>query len=97
MALDTRNRRAAAIGVSLPWRGLLPVPDGAIDTSDRWQASYMFRKAVESTAAAHMFLELVSEHFSRSGSHIEMQTNARLDAETFARPRLTDEFFLGAS
>ena len=35
MALDTVNKRLSAIHVGLPWRGILPLPDGAIDQGDR--------------------------------------------------------------
>ena len=35
MAIDTRNKRASAIGVSLPWRGLFPLPDAVISVDDR--------------------------------------------------------------
>lgn len=43
MALDHVNKRSAAINVALPWRGMLPVPDGSIDAGDRAQASDMSR------------------------------------------------------
>lgn len=35
MALDTQDRRASAIYGGLPWRGLLPLADGAVDEQDR--------------------------------------------------------------
>lgn len=35
MAIDTRDKRSSSISVSLPWRGLLPVPDGALNQADR--------------------------------------------------------------
>ena len=35
--INTANLRASAIDVSLPWRGMLPLPDGAIDEADRKQ------------------------------------------------------------
>jgi hypothetical protein len=43
MAIDTRQKRASAIHVSLPWRGLLPLPDGAALTqADRQQTDYQY-------------------------------------------------------
>jgi len=33
--LDTREKRASGIHVAIPWRGLLPLPDGAIGQADR--------------------------------------------------------------
>lgn len=35
MALDTAHKRRSAIGVGLPWRTSLPLPDGTISTIDR--------------------------------------------------------------
>lgn len=46
MALDSRDRRAAAIAPGLPWRGLLPAPDGSLDEGDRSQAVGLFRFGV---------------------------------------------------
>ena len=44
MALDTRDKRASAIHVGMPWRGLLPLPDGAaLDQGDRQQVAFMYR------------------------------------------------------
>lgn len=50
MALDTQDKRAAAIHVGLPWRGLLPQPDaGALDAGDRQQVCYLARVTVVTT------------------------------------------------
>ena len=35
MAVDTRNKRLSAIHGSLPWRGMLPTPDGTVVLADR--------------------------------------------------------------
>lgn len=35
MAVDTALKRASAINVSSPWRGILPLPDGSVDAEDR--------------------------------------------------------------
>lgn len=43
MALDTQDNRASALLVTLPWRGLLPQPDGALDQGDRQQVDTMYR------------------------------------------------------
>ena len=42
MAVDTRNKRASAISIGLPWRGLLPEPDGTIDQADRQQVALVY-------------------------------------------------------
>ena len=43
MALDTRDKRSSAIMVSLPWRGLFPLPDGTVNQGDRQQCACMYR------------------------------------------------------
>lgn len=43
MAIDTRDKRASAINISLPWRGLWPLPDGSLNTGDRQQSNNMYR------------------------------------------------------
>jgi hypothetical protein len=40
--MDTRNKRSSAIGVGLPWRGMLPAPDGAIDAQDRLHVAWLY-------------------------------------------------------
>lgn len=35
MALDTALKRASAVNVGCPWRGILPFPDGSVDQPDR--------------------------------------------------------------
>ena len=42
MALDSRNRRSSAMLVSLPWRGLLPAPNGSVGASDRAATAYQY-------------------------------------------------------
>ena len=42
MALDSREKRASAVMVTLPWRNLLPLPDpGAEGQADRQQVGFM--------------------------------------------------------
>lgn len=43
MAIDTQQKRASAVHVSLPWRGLFPLPDAAAETqADRQQAAHHY-------------------------------------------------------
>lgn len=35
MAVDTANKRASVINFGTPWVGVLPPPDGSVDTEDR--------------------------------------------------------------
>lgn len=42
MAVDTRNKRASAIGIGLALRLVLPAPDASVDQPDRQQVSYSY-------------------------------------------------------
>lgn len=43
MAIDTRNKRAACLGLATPWRAVLPNPDAAAeDAGDRQQLAYCY-------------------------------------------------------
>lgn len=42
MALDEPNKRASAINVGSPWRGILPFPDGSVDDEDRPVTAFMY-------------------------------------------------------
>ena len=50
--MTSRDRRAAAIAPSSPWRGLWPVPDGTIGAGDRVQTAFMYRGIVDGAAPA---------------------------------------------
>lgn len=41
--MDTANKRASAILIGLPFRGMLPIPDASIDAGDRAQVAFMYR------------------------------------------------------
>lgn len=44
MAIDSRDKRSSAISPTMPWRGLFPVPDGAINSAgDRQHVDLMYR------------------------------------------------------
>lgn len=44
MAIDTRDKRSSAIGVALPWRGMLPLADGTtLNQGDRQHAGLAYR------------------------------------------------------
>ena len=40
--MDTANKRASAIMVSLPFRGILPLPDASVDAWDRPTVAFMY-------------------------------------------------------
>ena len=42
MAVDTRSRRAACLGVALAFNLTLPAPDGAVGTEDRVHVAYSY-------------------------------------------------------
>lgn len=35
MALDSRRKRGSAIGIGIPWRSWVTIPDGTITAADR--------------------------------------------------------------
>lgn len=43
MAIDTRDKRSSAINIGSPWRGMLPLPDGAINQGDRQHVAFLYR------------------------------------------------------
>lgn len=55
MALDTRDKRASAVNVSCPWRGLFPVGDGTVSQGDRQQTAFMFAGLLAGDAAANPY------------------------------------------
>jgi len=49
--VDTRNKRAMAVGFVMPPRLILPTPDAlALDISDRWQVAYSYYEATGAVA-----------------------------------------------
>lgn len=43
MAIDTREKRASALNPACPWRGIWPLPDGAVTTGGDWaQTDFMY-------------------------------------------------------
>lgn len=52
MALDTRNKRAAAIGIDLKWLHIYPNPDGAISQLDRQQIAGKYSGISSSTSVS---------------------------------------------
>jgi len=52
MAIGTRNRRAACIGLCLPVPSVFPNPDGSLDfVYDRMQMAYLYPVAIPSVTA----------------------------------------------
>lgn len=81
MSLDTREARASACFVGLPWRGQLPAPDGGLDAGDRQQAGGYYRGIL----ALHPGVELVGGCvFLLAARDRELATLAR--ATAFAVP-----------
>lgn len=49
MALDTRNRRAAAVHIASPWRGVWPNPTGTWQSAHRAHSAHMSRQPLPAT------------------------------------------------
>lgn len=46
MPIDTRNKRASAVHVGVPHRGLLPLPDGTVAAAD-WVQTARFYAGIQ--------------------------------------------------
>lgn len=42
MAIDSLTERQSAVMLSIPFRLSMPIPDGTVGISDRWQLAYYF-------------------------------------------------------
>lgn len=47
MAIDSADKRASAIHMMLPFRGMLPLPDAVIGAGDRAELSLLYRGEVQ--------------------------------------------------
>lgn len=61
MAVDTRNKRSSAIGVSLPWRMRFPAPDGSFDAADRLHINVHYAGIGASSPVSVPYLDLILE------------------------------------
>ena len=52
MAVDTRDKRMSIMGVSLSWRGIFPLADGAIGAADRQIFPYFYSGILADAPAA---------------------------------------------
>lgn len=73
MAVDTRDKRASAVMHTLPWRQLLPLPDGTVAQADRQQTAHHYSGiAAEAAAAIAAGIEVtatVSKHNTSADVH----------------------------
>ena len=51
MAADTAVKRYSAINIASPWRGILPIPDGAIAQGDRQVVFHQYSGILAGVAA----------------------------------------------
>ena len=49
--MDTAAKRASAVNISSPWRGILPFPDGVVNEGDRTIVAFMYSMEVVAVAA----------------------------------------------
>ena len=54
MAVDSRNKRASAVNIASPWRGLLPEPDDddAATAAERAQVAFLYGGLLAGAAGA---------------------------------------------
>ncbi len=68
MALDSVSKRMSAINVGCPWRSSLPIPDNAINQSDRQHVSLMYTGIPAGAGAVSGIV--VPDASIRIGTHI---------------------------
>jgi hypothetical protein len=56
MPIDSRDKRSSAIMPNLPWRNMLPAPDGSWNQADRQHVALMYRGILAGGAAAAVTL-----------------------------------------
>lgn len=49
MPVDSRNKRASAVGIDLAWTHVYPNPDGSLNVGDRQQTAYKYAGISSST------------------------------------------------
>ena len=70
MALDTRNKRASALGIALVSLIALPAPDGAaLDQGDRQHVTACYRGINASTVVTPTFTTVTLRRYARVDSH----------------------------
>lgn len=52
MAIDSADKRSSAIFLNIPWRGMLPLPDGSLNQPDRQHVALMYRGIAAGGAVA---------------------------------------------
>jgi len=79
MAIDTRDKRASALDLALPWRARWPNPDGSVNQGDRQQIASYYRGisaflqaqllATVETGAAYLFRAVLHLTPDATGGH----------------------------
>lgn len=84
MAIDTRDKRASAIGGSLPWRSVYPLADGTIGQADRQIVSFLYSGILADApvVAETIYLPRLDIYGSRAAKRLDIFGSAastRLD------------------
>lgn len=62
MPIDNRNERASATNLGSPWRGILPLPDGSVNGSDRRMTAFHFSGNAVDAPATGTILPQMLQH-----------------------------------
>jgi hypothetical protein len=84
MAVDTKDKRASAIGCGLLCLTLLPVADGAVSALDRHQAASVYR--LQSSALLRTYLDMTGCYQATVDHPCEHRTTLDLQAEHVPSP-----------
>jgi hypothetical protein len=82
--MDTRNKRASALGFALAALVILPAPDGAIAQADRQQVSFSYAGI---SAGA---LSVLNLHESTTSSLMVDRTTSNLSSVRVSQSLMTD-------
>lgn len=96
MAVDTRDKRASALKVAMPWRSMLPLPDGAaLNQGDRQHVAFLYRGIAASAVTVATLVVLGAEELLQTRIGAEELRRSRTCGEELRRSRIGVEFLRG--
>ena len=91
MSLDTREKRAGAIMLGLPWRGILPVPDSSLSQGDRQEVLFLCPAILAAAEVVVTQYEYIAERLGGLRYMVERLTGPRYEIDRNTSPRYNVE------
>jgi hypothetical protein len=91
MALDTRNKRSSAVNISLPWRALLPEPDGTIGQDNRFALAFFYAGFVVQSLSPSLFANTNVFYAPTASATYTLTPSLFSDGDTFYSPAITTQ------